>query len=350
MQWRHVEYGKTGLSAKFVSAVPTNGVPPFTNANFPAYPRMTVPSLASAGGWCDADLQVTEVRRIREDATLTVLGGLVLVFRAQQSVLPGSRSRSALRGHQDLVWGDTEGTGACTQRLRFHRPLQYANPSNASSGGQTTMARSVGPLDSLRPAAQGTQSRISILVWTRRFRCAKSATWDPATTEIVTTQVDDNTIKFVAPEGARTILHTPEQMRVPEETEFMTNHAEVNGIKLEATATVQSNSSANGGATPTTIKSQARRAVRDRSRSRLSRAPLLPLSRLSRASHRVIEAAAVSAGHTPAEPSSAELVSHDPKSRSRLSRELPSYHWAVSAERPSHDPKSQPSGRAPLCH
>lgn len=86
-------------------------------------------------------------------------------------------------------------------------------------------------------------------------KCAKSDTWNPATTEIVTaTQVDDNTIKFTAPEGSKTcITYPPEQVKVPEGQTSVTNHAEVNGLKLEATATIRSNggTDGNGSVKPT---------------------------------------------------------------------------------------------------
>ena len=82
-------------------------------------------------------------------------------------------------------------------------------------------------------------------------KCAKSDTWDPATTEnIIATQVDDNTIKFTAPDGVKTcIVYPPEQMKVPEGQTSVTNHAEINGVKLESTATVRSNGGTDGDGT-----------------------------------------------------------------------------------------------------
>lgn len=79
-------------------------------------------------------------------------------------------------------------------------------------------------------------------------KCAKSDTWNPDTTENITAiQVDPNTIKFTAPEGSKTcVAYPPEHTVVPEGQTSATNHAEVNGLKLEATATVKSNGGTDG--------------------------------------------------------------------------------------------------------
>ena len=79
-------------------------------------------------------------------------------------------------------------------------------------------------------------------------KCAKSSEWDPATTEIIAaTRVDANTIKFTAPADSKVcITFPPEQMKVPEGQSSVTNHAEVNGLKLEATTTLKSNGGTDG--------------------------------------------------------------------------------------------------------
>lgn len=79
-------------------------------------------------------------------------------------------------------------------------------------------------------------------------RCATTDTWDPATTKVIdATRIDSNTVKFAAPEGSKVcITYPPEQMRVPDGQSSVTNHAEVNGLKLEATATIRSNGGTDG--------------------------------------------------------------------------------------------------------
>lgn len=79
-------------------------------------------------------------------------------------------------------------------------------------------------------------------------RCATTDTWDPAMTKVVdATRIDSNTIEFTAPADSKVcITYPPEQMKVPEGQNSVTNHAEVNGLKLEATATVRSNGGTDG--------------------------------------------------------------------------------------------------------
>ena len=253
--------GKLAVGQKFtVSAVPTNGGAPFTwNASFP----FTLDD-GTVIGECEADsatltCKVAEVPAAYANST-NAHGSWWARARIQSAAVGTTEGQITVNDRvvKTLVWGDTEGTGACTNDCDSTVHYEYANPSNTKFGwtndnGTIGWAIKLIATGGAEYTVKDFDTRLGTTV-----RCAKSATWDPATTEIVTaTQVDDNTIKFVAPEGARTcILYTPEQMRVPEGQNSLTNHAEVNGIKLEATATVQSNGSANGGATPTTEPSQ----------------------------------------------------------------------------------------------
>jgi chromosome 01 contig 1, DNA sequence (fragment) len=147
-----------------------------------------------------------------------------------------------------LVWGDTNGTGTCTSDCNGPAHYEYAEPSNIKFGWSNSNG-TVGW--GIKWIAEGGvtytvkdfDTRLNTAV-----RCAKAATWDPATTEIIeATQVDANTITFTAPAGVKTcIVYPPEQMAVPEGQTSVTNHAEVNGMKLEATASVKSNGGTDG--------------------------------------------------------------------------------------------------------
>ena len=253
--------GKLAVGQKFtVSAVPTNGGAPFTwSASFP----FTLDDGAVIGE-CEGysatlTCKVTEVPAAYANGT-NAHGAWWARARIQGAAVGTTEGQITVNDKvvKTLVWGDTEGTGACTNDCDSPVHYEYANPSNTKFGwtndnGTIGWAIKLIATGGAEYTVKDFDTRLGTTV-----RCAKSATWDPATTEIVTaTQVDDNTIKFVAPEGARTcILYTPEQMRVPEGQTSLTNHAEVNGIKLEATATVQSNGGANGGATPAVEPSQ----------------------------------------------------------------------------------------------
>jgi hypothetical protein len=85
-------------------------------------------------------------------------------------------------------------------------------------------------------------------------KCAKGDTWDPNTTVYISAiQIDDNTIEFTAPEGAKTcVTYTPEPMVTPAGAKTATNVATVNGLKLERTIEVEVRGGTTGdGTTPT---------------------------------------------------------------------------------------------------
>lgn len=84
-------------------------------------------------------------------------------------------------------------------------------------------------------------------------KCATGDTWDPNTTVYIgAIRVNDYTIEFTAPEGAKTcVTYTPEPMATPAGAKTATNVAYVNGIKLERTIEVEVNGGTTGeGTTP----------------------------------------------------------------------------------------------------
>lgn len=154
-----------------------------------------------------------------------------------------------------LVWGDTQGTGTCTNDCDNAAHYEYARPENIKFGW-TNDNGTIGwgikfiAEGGVEYTVKDFDTRLSTYV-----KCAKGDTWDPATTaEVTATQVDDNTIRFTAPEGVKVcITYPPEQVKVPEGQNSVTNHAEINGMKLEATATIRSNggTDGNGSVKPT---------------------------------------------------------------------------------------------------
>lgn len=205
-------------------------------------------------GECNADqatltCKVTEVPAAYADKE-NVSGTWWARARLQDSAVGTNEGTITLNGEvtRKLIWGDAEGTGVCTKDCGGPAHFEYAEPSNVKFGW-TNSNGTVGW--GIKFIAEGGveytikdfDARLSTYV-----KCAKGPTWDPATTEIVTaTQVDANTIKFTAPEGSKTcITYPPEQMKVPEGQNSVTNHAEVNGLKLEATTTIRSNGGTDG--------------------------------------------------------------------------------------------------------
>lgn len=205
-------------------------------------------------GECAADqatvtCKVTEVPAAYADKE-NVSGTWWARARIQDAAVGTNESTITLNGEvvKTLVWGDAEGTGVCTKDCDGPAHYEYADPSNVKFGW-TNDNGTVGwgikfiAKGGVEYTIKDFDARLSTYV-----KCAKGPTWDPATTEIVTaTQVDANTIKFTAPEGSKTcITYPPEQMKVPEGQNSVTNHAEVNGLKLEATTTIRSNGGTDG--------------------------------------------------------------------------------------------------------
>nr|DAX22675.1 MAG TPA: hypothetical protein [Caudoviricetes sp.] len=233
-----------------VSTVPNDGKAPFTwNASFP----FTLDD-GSVVGECNADqatltCKVTEIPAAYADKT-NVSGTWWARARLQDAAVGTNEGTITLNGEvtRKLIWGDAEGTGACTKDCNGPAHYEYAEPSNIKFGwsndnGTVGWGIKFIAEGGVEYTVKDFDTRLSTYV-----KCAKGPTWDPATTEIVTaTQVDANTIKFTAPEGSKTCAtYPPEQMKVPEGQSSVTNHAEVNGLKLEATASIRSNGGTDG--------------------------------------------------------------------------------------------------------
>lgn len=236
-----------------LSTKPTNGGAPFTWAA--SFPFML--DDGSVVGECIAD-QATLTCTVREvpDAykdKADVKGTWWARARLQDAAVGTNEGTITLNGEavKKLVWGDAKGTGECTNDCASPAHYEYAKPENIKFGWSNDNGTIGWGIKWI--ATPGTEytvkdfdTRLNTAV-----KCAKSDTWNPDTTENITaTQVDENTIRFTAPEGVKTcIVYPPEQMKVPEGQTSVTNHAEINGMKLESTATVRSNGGTDGDGT-----------------------------------------------------------------------------------------------------
>lgn len=242
---------KLAVGQRFtVSTVPNEGKAPFTwAASFP----FTLDDGTKIGE-CSANeatltCTVKEVPESYKDKT-DVTGTWWAKARLQGGAIGTTEGTITLNGKavKTLVWGDKNGTGECTNDCSGPAHFEYANPENVKFGwsnadgtiswGIKWIAKS-----GVEYSVKDFDAKLGTTV-----KCAKSDTWNPDTTEVITaTQVDPNTIKFTAPEGSKTcVTYPPEHTVVPEGQTSATNHAEVNGMKLEATATVKSNGGTDG--------------------------------------------------------------------------------------------------------
>ena len=233
-----------------VSTVPNEGKAPFTwAASFP----FTLDD-GTRIGECVANeatltCTVKEVPDAYKDKT-DVTGTWWAKARLQGGAIGTTEGTITLNGKavKTLVWGDKEGTGTCTNDCSSPAHYEYANPENVKFGWSNADGTiSWGIKWIANGGVEYTVKDFDAKLGTT-VKCAKSDTWNPDTTEVITaTQVDPNTIKFTAPEGSKTcVTYPPEHTVVPEGQTSATNHAEVNGLKLEATATVKSNGGTNG--------------------------------------------------------------------------------------------------------
>lgn len=242
---------KLAVGQRFtVSTVPNEGKAPFTwAASFP----FTLDDGTKIGE-CSANeaeltCKVTEIPESYKDK-MDVTGTWWARARLQGGAIGTTEGTITLNGKavKTLVWGDKEGTGTCTNDCSGPAHYEYANPENVKFGWSNADGTiSWGIKWIAKGGVEYTVKDFDAKLGTT-VKCAKSDTWNPDTTEVITaTQVDPNTIKFTAPEGSKTcVTYPPEHTVVPEGQTSATNHAEVNSMKLEATATVKSNGGTNG--------------------------------------------------------------------------------------------------------
>lgn len=233
-----------------VSTVPNEGKAPFTwAASFP----FTLDDGTKIGECVANEATLTctvkEVPESYADKT-DVTGTWWAKARLQGGAIGTTEGTITLNGKavKTLVWGDKEGTGECTNDCANPAHYEYSNPENVKFGWSNADGTiSWGIKWITTPGTEYTVKDFDAKLGTT-VKCAKSDTWNPDTTETITaTQVDPNTIKFTAPEGSKTcVTYPPEHTVVPEGQTSATNHAEVNGLKLEATATVKSNGGTDG--------------------------------------------------------------------------------------------------------
>lgn len=208
-------------------------------------------------GECSADqatltCKVTEVPESYKDKT-NVSGTWWARARLQDAAVGTNEGTITLNGEvvKKLIWGDAEGTGVCTNDCGSVAHYEYARPENLKFGWGNDNGTVGWAIKWVANAGVEYTVKDFDTTLGTSVRCATTDTWDPTTTKVIdATRIDSNTVKFAAPEGSKVcITYPPEQMKVPEGQTSVTNHAEVNGLKLEATATIKANGGTDGDGT-----------------------------------------------------------------------------------------------------
>ena len=147
-----------------------------------------------------------------------------------------------------LVWGDREGTGTCSNDCGGQAHYEYARPETVKFGW-TNRDGSIGWGIQWKVDA-GVEYTITDETNTLHtaVKCSTGPTWDPATTSWTDGKLDDtkHTLVFTPPTGALTCLTYPDATQPVEGVTTYTNKATINGVSLEATATVKAGGGTDG--------------------------------------------------------------------------------------------------------
>lgn len=161
--------------------------------------------------------------------------------RLQESVV-GKKSGEILIGNRayPFMFGDKDWDNACDNDCNGGH-YEDAKPENSKWGwvnpdGSTSWMITWIAEPGVKYNVHDSYTKLSTSV-----KCATGDTWDPNTTVYITAiRVNDYTIEFTAPEGAKTcVTYTPEPMATPAGAKTATNVAYVNGTKLERTIEVE---------------------------------------------------------------------------------------------------------------
>ncbi len=140
-----------------------------------------------------------------------------------------------------LVWGDKDGTGTCTNDCDTPAHYEYARPENVKFGF-TNRDGSIG---------WGIQWKVdagveyTIIDETNTLhaavKCSTGPTWDPSTTSWTDGVRDDtkHTLTFTPPGGSLVCVTYPDATQPIDGQTTYTNRATINGVSMEATATVK---------------------------------------------------------------------------------------------------------------
>lgn len=187
-------------------------------------------------------------------ATKTDISGIWWTTARLQESVVGKKSGEILIGNQvyPFTFGDKDWDSACDNDCNGGH-YEDAKPENSKWGwvnpdGSTSWMITWIAEPGVKYNVHDTYTKLSTSV-----KCAAGDTWDPNTTVYISAiRVNDYTIEFTAPEGAKVcVTYTPEPMATPAGAKTATNVAYVNGTKLERTIDVEVRGGTTGdGTTP----------------------------------------------------------------------------------------------------
>lgn len=172
--------------------------------------------------------------------------------RIQESAVGKTTAEFILEGKTTIVtFGDSDGDGKCDKDCG---PAHYSRASvDNFKAGWVNPDNTVSWMISwvTTPGTEYTihdeNTRLSNVV-----SCSTDETWNPKTViKVTATQVNNETIKMMAPEGSKVcVTYTPDPVN-PDGAKAVTNVATVNGVRYEKTVEIKANGGTDGdGTTP----------------------------------------------------------------------------------------------------
>ena len=170
--------------------------------------------------------------------------------RIQESAVGKTTAEFILEGKTSTVtFGDSNGDGTCDRDCGpVHYP--YASIDNFKAGWvnpDNTVSWMISWVTT--PGTEYTihdeSTRLSNVV-----SCSTDETWNPKTViKVTATQVDNETIKMMAPEGSKVcVTYTPDPVN-PDGAKAVTNVATVNGVRYEKTVEIKADGGTDGDGT-----------------------------------------------------------------------------------------------------
>ncbi len=162
-------------------------------------------------------------------------------------------TRITLNGEtvRTLVWGDKDGTGACSNDCASPAHYEYAKPETLKYGWTDANGSIAWGIQwKVEPSTEYTITDETNALHAA-VKCSTGPTWGPKTTSWTDGKLDDakHTLTFTPPAGALVCVTFPDATKPVEGQTTYTNKATINGQSFEATATIKASGGTDGDGT-----------------------------------------------------------------------------------------------------
>lgn len=147
-----------------------------------------------------------------------------------------------------LVWGDSDGSGTCTNDCSTPAHFEYAAPETIKFGWTNADKSISWGIKWAVEAGKTYTLTDETNALPKAVKCSSGPTWDPATTTWTDGSLDESahTLTFTPPAGSLVCVVYPAATPHVEGQDAYTNRATINGKSLEATATIKASGGTDG--------------------------------------------------------------------------------------------------------